>query len=246
MDEQSKTDAVETTDSGLTPSTILGGCDNAQNGVSVENMPLRKEGYAWFVFRASYGREDKAADLLKSLHTDTYVARHTVYVKKKTGGVKSVVKKLLPNLIFAYLTKEESRLFTKGPESHGMLFTNRTRADQILIAELSAIISYYYNHFETDDFGKNPPLTIPYRQMQDFVIATCTERDVMPVDDRLFQKGDEVEVIMGEFKGLRGRVIRQQRNKQRLLFQLPCLGSFSSALIPTAYFRKIEETDETK
>ncbi|MBR1687160.1 MAG: hypothetical protein IJ710_01350, partial [Prevotella sp.] len=175
------------------------------------------------------------------------------------GGVKTVIRKLLPNFIFAYLTKEEARLFCKGPNSQGMLFNDRTQEEKKHIVELSAIISYYYNHFKKENDGKNPPLTIPYQQMKDFIIATRTEKDVMPIEDQQFLKGDEVEVIMGEFKGLRGKVIREQRNKRklyvqlygstptlyeqdnqlRILFQLPCLGSFCSALIPTAYFRKI-------
>lgn len=259
MDAKSNIDTVEASDSGLAPRTIPGGCEKAQNGVSVENIPAEKKGYAWYVFRASYGREDKAASLLGCLHADSYVARHTVYIKTK-GGVKPVIKKLLPNLVFAYLTDKEAKLFTKGSDLEGKQFYERAKEDQRLIAELSGILSYYYNHFEEDDFGKNPPLVVPYRQMQDFIIATCTERDVMPVEEHQFQIGEEVEVVMGEFKGLRGKVIRQQHNKrklyvqlhgnaptqscqgdgQRLLFQLPCLGSFSSALIPTAYFRKIE------
>lgn len=259
MDAKSSNLTVEAIDSGLTPTIIPGGCIDAQNGVSVRNVPPAKEGYQWYVFRASYGREDKAVDLLESLNAVPYVARHTVYTKTKTG-VKSDVRILLPNLVFAYLSRAESSLFTRGPSLQGALFNERTRADQRLISELSLIISYYYNHFTKDEFGKNPPLTIPYRQMQDFIIATSTQKDVMPVEEQQFQIGEEVEVVMGEFKGLRGKVIRQQRSKrklyvrlhgsvvtasrqeaaQRLIFQLPCLGYFSSALIPAAYFRKID------
>ena len=262
MDATSTKDTVETSDAGLAPSTIPGGCNDAQNGVSVENVPPQKEGYEWYVFRASYGREDKAADLLGGLQADSYIARHTVYTRTKTG-VKSTIKKLLPNLVFAYLTKSEAMLFTNGPDVHGTLFFERTKDDQRLITELSLIVSYYYNHFQQDAFGKNPPLTIPYRAMLDFIIATSTAQDVMPVVEQQYQIGEEVEVVVGEFKGLRGKVIRQQRNKHklyvqlhgnapippdspayrdrhRLLFHLPCLGSFSSALIPTAYFRKVE------
>ena len=260
MDGLSKIDTVETIDSGLTPSTIPGRCDNAQNGVSVENIPEEKAGHEWFVFRASYGREDKAASLLKELHTEPYIARHTAYIKKKSG-VKPVIRKLLPNFVFAYMTKEEARLFTKGSTPNDVLLKDKPKDDQKRIAELSVILSYYYNHFEKDGFGKNPPLTIPYQQMKDFIIATCTEKDVMPIEERQFLVGEEVEVVMGEFKGLRGKVIREQRSKRklyvqlndflptpsqhdgqrRLLFQLPCLGVFCSALIPTAYFRKIDD-----
>ena len=81
MDEQSKTTTVEAIDSGLAPGTILKRCDDAQNGVSVKNvpeptdshMPEMKAGYYWYVFRASYGREERATKLLKEkLGADLY------------------------------------------------------------------------------------------------------------------------------------------------------------------------------
>lgn len=257
MDAKSKDNTVETVDSGLAPSTIPGGCNNAQNGVSVENMPEEKEGYKWYVFRASYGREEKAAHLFGNLNADCYVARHTVYVKSKSG-VKSVIKSLLPNFVFAYLAEEDAKLYTKGYKANLETFNEKTPKQQRDIAELTTIISFYYNHFAHEEGKTDPPLTVPYQQMKDFIIATYTKKDVMPVDERQFEIGEEVEVAIGEFSGLRGRVIRKlpgkkklyvqlhentpvgQEGKSRLLFQLPCLGSFCSALIPTAYFRKIE------
>lgn len=82
----------------------------------------------------------------------------------------------------------------------------------------------------------------------------------MPIDEKQFEIGEEVQVVMGEFMGLRGRVMRRQARTKKLLvqlhdnvpllpaqggakrlcFQLPCLGSFCSALIPSAYFRKVD------
>ena len=259
MDAQSKNDTVRTVDSGLTPSTILGGCSNAQNEVSVENILVKRAGHEWYVFRASYGREDKASDLIESFSAQTYVACHTIYTRTKSG-VKPVIKKLLPNFVFAYLTREQSELFAKGPLLRKTLFEAQTNEDKRRILELSEIISYYYNHFASDN-GKNPPLIIPYEDMKRFIIATSTQKNVLPVDERLFEIGEEVEIAMGEFKGFRGKVMRklpkkkrllvqlqghrpvttERKGKQRLFFQLPCLGSFCSALIPTAYFRKIED-----
>lgn len=263
MDVPSISNTVETTDSGLTPRTIPGGCIDAQNGVSVENVPEPKAGYEWYVFRASYSREDKASDLFGSLGVPSYVARHTVYVEAK-GGVKAILKILLPNLVFAYLTKTESELLTKGPVLQTALFHSKTEEEQKRILKLSDIISYYYNHFKTEN-GKNPPLTIPYNDMLRFIIATSTAKDVMPVDVREIDIGEEVEVFVGEFKGLRGKVLRkhagkkkltvqlhasaplfQEGDKRRLCFQLPCLGSFCTALIPAAYFRKVENKTITE
>ena len=270
MDEQSKTTTVEAIDSGLAPGTILKRCDDAQNGVSVKNvpeptdshMPEMKAGYYWYVFRASYGREERATKLLKEkLGAFTYTPKSTVYTRTKTG-VKSMIQKLMPNFVFAYLTEYEARLYAKGPSAGDEAFKHSAWEKQKAVHELNELISFYYNHFQKDGDGMNPPLVIPYGQMATFVKATWPEKNVIPVTLGTFEIGEEVEVIEGEFKGLRGRVIRKQdkkqrlgvqlinggmqappssqkREKRRLLFQLSCLGSFGSAYIPVAYFRKV-------
>ena len=243
MDVQSNEQAVRTSDSGLTPGTILKGCIGAQNGVSVRSMPERKDGYEWYVFRANRGREDKAYQLLESLHAVTYLPRHTVYSRTKSG-VKPLVKKLMPYFVFAYLTEYEARLFTKGPKADDQIFRSRPEKERATIHELNVLLSFYYNHFVKGSDGLNPPLTIPYGQMEQFFIATRLEKDVMPVEPASFCVDEEVLVVEGEFAGLVGRVIRVDKNKKRLnvrlLFHLPCLGSFSSASIPITCFRKIE------
>lgn len=245
MDEQSITQTVATSDSGLTPGTILKGCDDdAQNGVSVRNMPERREGYEWYVFRANHGREDRAYQLLENLQVETYLPRHTVYTRTESG-VKPVVKKMMPYFVFAYLSEYEARLFVKGPKPGDPRFEERQPKAKRDVLELNTLLSFYYNHFVTGKDGMNPPLIIPYDQMQTFYIATRLEKDVMPVEPGRFSVGEEVKVVAGEFAGLVGRVIRVQKNKQRLkvrlLFQLPCLGSFSSATIPIAFFAKTTE-----
>ena len=242
MDQQSIKKTVGTSDSGLAPSTIPGGCDKAQNGVSVRSVPERKDGYEWYVFRASYGREDKAYTLLERLQAITYLPRHTVYFKGKSG-VKSEIKKLMPNFVFAYLPQVDARLFTRGPKFVDSDFKQRAKEEQRDILELNQLLSFYYNHFTVGKDGMNPPLTIPYPQMEQFIIATRLEKDVIPLSPGTFHVGEEVEVIAGDFKGLTGKVLQVHTNKQRLkvrlMFQLPCLGSFGSASIPTAYFKKM-------
>ena len=265
MDATSNTDAVEALDSGLTPSTIPGGCKNAQNGVSVENVPEPKDGYEWYVFRASYGRAEKAANYLKALGVEPYIALTTVY-SMKNGKRRKEIKPLIAGIVFAYLTGLEAGLFAKGPESSDedvkAAFNARQKEDRTSIVELNRILSYYYDHFHIDNqTGKNPPLTIPYGVMKNFIYATNTHRDVRPVSPDEFTIGEEVRVVEGEFAGLEGKIIKVETKKKRLkiqltnggmqtpqtktgrsrlLFQLPCLGTFCSASIPVAYFQKIE------
>ena len=265
MDATSTVETVETSDSGLTPSTILKGCGNAQNGVSVENVYAPKDGYQWYVFRANYGRDDKANQLLNELGIETYVPRHTVYFRTSTG-VKSTVRKMMPYFVLAYLTGYEARLFTKGPEENDKHFSVRNEQEKAKIRYLNDLLSFYYDHCQTLEYDerKNPPLTIPLKEMNNFIITTLTEEDVIPVEPETFEIGEEVEVIQGQFKGLIGKVMRNERRKKRLyvqltkngvlipppsriregkrrlLIQVPCLGSFGSAYIPTSYFRKVE------
>ena len=269
MDAMSNTDTVETLDSGLIPSTIPGGCKDAQNGVSVENMPERKDGYEWYVFRASYGRAAKAAEFLTILGVTSYIALHTVY-KTKGGKRKRAIAPLIPGIIFAYLTEADAELVTKGLTSSSVdvavvsILQSKNANEKAAIGELNKIISYYYDHFRIDEHTrKNPPLTIPSIAMENFIKATSSHKDVMPVEPREFNIGEEVKVVNGEFAGLVGKVIQiekgkkrlkvqltdnnqktsssnQNNERRRLLFQLPSLGSFCSASIPVEYFSKIK------
>lgn len=274
MDAESKVDTVETVDSGLTSSTIPGRCERkAQNGVSVGNVPEPREGYDWYVFRVSYSRISKVRACLDMLESSSYVPYHTVHVMEK-GKRRRKIEPLISGIIFAYLTSPQSRLYTKGPKvmrkndaDKPLAPADKTINDMFIGLEpekraavigLTKLISYYYNHFETDGEGKNPPLIIPYATMSNFINGTHTRKGVKPLQEGTFTVGDEVEVVEGEFKGLRGRVIKEDKSKKRLRVQmtgfaapqavredrgricltLPLLGSFGSAYIPTAFFKK--------
>jgi hypothetical protein len=194
----------------------------------------------------------------------------------KNGKRRRKIQPLISGIIFAYLTGRQSRLYTKGPKaitrndankslapedkSINDLFVSLESDKKAAVIDLTKLISFYYNHFETDAQGKNPPLVIPYATMTNFINGTHTRKGVKPLQEGSFTVGDEVEVVEGEFKGLRGRVIKEDKNKKKLRVQmmgfgadkaereergricltLPLLGSFGSAFIPTAYFKKTE------
>lgn len=193
---------------------------NTRTGVSVKYIP--DETKEWYVFRASYRREDKASDFLINDGTYTYIAKR--YVEKYFRGKRRrFLETLIPNLVFAYTTKQKANEYV-----------NNTPA--------LSYLSFYYNHFEYDAQQKNPPLTIPLEEMNRFVQATCNRNEhLLFVDESQchYKSGDMVVVTEGTFKGVEGRVARVA-GQQRVVVALSNIGFISTAYIPTAFIQTIE------
>ena len=193
---------------------------SSKTGVSVEYVPDNNK--YWYVFRASYGREDKAADYIVEDGTYAYIAQR--YTRKIIRGVaKKVLEPLIPNLLFIYATKE------KADE-----YVHRTPALPFL--------TYYYNHFAQNETGKNPPLTISCQEMVNFILATSSQSEHLRYVDESqchFKGGETVRVVDGPFKGVEGRVARVA-GQQRVVITLSKLGLISTAYIPTAFIFRIK------
>lgn len=192
----------------------------SKSGVSVEYVvtPDKK----WFVFRASYGREDKASDYIVADGTFVYIAKR--FVRKSVNGrTKRVMETLIPNLLFVYATSEKAEEYIK-----------RTPA--------LSFLTYYYNHFHKNEQQKNPPLTIPCKEMENFILATCNRNEHLMFVDRgqcHFKGGETVRVIDGMFKGVEGKVARVS-GQQRVVISLTKIGLVSTAYIPTAFLMKLD------
>ena len=203
---------------GLIPDAIPS-AKSSRNGVSVEYTHDASK--QWFVFRASYGRVDKAYDYIVEDGAYAYVAKREV-VKDVQGKRKRVLEPLIPNLIFVYTTEKTAYLYAKDTP------------------ELS-YLSFYYNHFRKTDDQKNPPLTIPYKEMENFIRATSThDQHLLFVDPARchFKSGELVRVTEGAFKGVEGKVARVS-GQQRVILKLSEVGLISTAYIPTAFIEKI-------
>ena len=190
---------------------------SSKTGVSVRYAPDPDK--RWYVFRVSYGREDKASDFLMEKGTYVYIAKKIV--EKYVGGKrKRYLQTLIPNLLFAYTTKEKAEEYVRETPALSYL-------------------SYYYNHFALDAHQKNPPLTVSDKEMNQFIHATCTMNKhllfVQPSQCH-FKGGDPVRVIDGPFAGVEGRVARVA-GQQRVVISLSGIGLISTAYIPTAFIR---------
>ena len=193
---------------------------SSQTGVSVRYV---HDGHKhWYVFRASYGREDKAADYIVEDGTYVYIAKR--YARKIVNGKqKNVLEPLVPNLLFVYATEDQAEAYVK-----------RTPA--------LSFITYYYNHFVHDEMGKNPPLTVSCKEMENFIIATCNRSEHLKFVNESqchYKGGETVRVIEGLFKGVEGRVARVS-GQQRVVLSLSSIGLISTAYIPTAFIIPID------
>ena len=186
---------------------------SSKTGVSVRYIPEKNK--SWYVFRASYGREDKASDYIVEDGTFVYIAKRYAH-KMVNGKQKKVLETLIPNLLFVYTTEDKAKEYVK---------------------------EHYYNHFELDDNQKNPPLTVSCKEMENFIIATCNKSEHLKfVEDEQchFKGGEIVRVVDGVFKGVEGRVARVS-SQQRVIVAITNVGLVSTAYVSTASLQVIEE-----
>ncbi len=194
---------------------------NTESGVSVRYAPNEK--YLWFIFRVSYGREDKALRFIINNGIYAYVPKRYAY-HTANGKKTRILKSLIPNLVFAYTTKEQAEIFVKKTPSFPYL-------------------SYYYNHFELNPERKNPPLTVSRHEMENFILATCSMNEHLRFVNETqchFKGGELVRVTDGVFKGVEGRVARVA-GQQRVIVSLKNIGLVSTAYIPTAFISIIKK-----
>lgn len=172
----------------------------------------------WFVFRATYGREGKACEIIRQEGMQAYLPTKREQVV--TGGVARTIRKpLLPNLLFVYCTPTQADHLVK--QHHA----------------LPKFLRYYYNHLILNSDGTNPPLIVPDYEMENFIRLTSVNNEhikvVNPAQCR-FRNGDRVRVTQGAFEGVEGRVARIA-GQQRVVIILEGLCAIATAYIPSAF-----------
>lgn len=216
----SRADGNTSANVGPTPDITLGDC-NSQTGESVRyaHDPSKR----WFVLRATYNRAQAAFNHITSLGIEAfYPVRHTL--RLVNGKKRHTLVPLLPNILFVYAEPSTVQgIMASAPAMH--------------------YINYYYNHFKTSADGTNPPLTVPYDDMMDFIRITAVNNEhIMLVDQTRchYKSGDTVEVTGGAFVGCRGRVARVA-GQQRVVVEIDGLCIVATAYIPSAFIKQINK-----
>ena len=207
---------------GLT-ATALPEANGSQTGVSVENT--QSETRQWYVLRVSYGRAEKANDLLTAKGIETYLPLYTIY-KEVNGKHKKQRVPMLPNFLFVRTTLSILESLLKlSPDFR--------------------FISFYYDHFNTKPDGKNPPLVVPTTSMDNFIKLTSIDDEHILLIDEVngtYKQGDFVRIIDGPFKGIEGRVTKITGQK-RVIVELPGLCSVATAYVPKGFLLQLEHTE---
>lgn len=185
-------------------------------GVSVENVP--EETVCWYVLRVSYHQELKANEWLQDKNVETYLPLH--YEERESNGRRKRVKvPLLPNLIFVHLSFRDLEVLMKSQDGN--------------------LLTYYYDHFQALPDGKNPPLTVPDKQMDNFIRLTSIDNDhilFVPREKCHFKNGDIVIVTGGLFLGIKGRIARVN-HQQRVVVEVEGVGCLTTAYVSSRLIR---------
>lgn len=198
-----------------TPPTL-----NDENGVSVENVPIRNK--QWFVVRVSYGRIDKAKTFVETRGLEYYVPLRYKEIKKQ-GKKRIITTPLLSSFIFVHATTEQVETLL--------------RDNKLVTIESRPLLSYYFDHtiHRQDTPDRNPPLTIRDGAMNNFIhLTSIKNQHIISVTSNniQFKLCDKVVVTKGEFKGIHGRVARFA-GQQRVVVEL-----FDGCFVATAYVPK--------
>ncbi|WP_288110303.1 UpxY family transcription antiterminator [Bacteroides acidifaciens] len=192
---------------------------NLPTGVSTENALLRPH---WYALRTTYGREKKAYDYFIKNNVAAFYPTLT-RVKLVDGKRRTVEESRLPNIFFAYGTKEQMKSFVY---------------DNVNLPYLR----FYYRHLRIGNNVVKKPLVVPDYQIENLriICAADTENLIVSMGEiEKFKEGQSVRIIEGQFTGVVGRVARYQ-GQQRVAVVIDGLMTVATAYIPSAFLEKVK------
>lgn len=197
----------------------------SENGKSVE-YALQPEPCHWFPIRATHRRAQKVYDRLVALN-DGRLEPYLPMLRRvdvSEGATDSPVQ------------------YTEEPLDSGLLFMRCSLTDFRKLLENPLLVpgmTPYYDHFHTNESGKNEYLTVPDRQMESFrIIVESRNKDILVRQTEMPQlvEGDTVVVTDGPFAGVEG-VVMKYKHQKRVFVQLHGIGIYATSYIPGAFLK---------
>lgn len=183
----------------------------------IERPPMRTGANAplqWFAMRCTYSRELRAKERLASEGIESFVPMRQHKVLRPDGTTEVQLIPAIHNLIFIH--------------------TTRARMDA-------------WKHIHEDDIplryiidrATGLPAVVRDKEMDDFIRVTTDSNDSILYLDHpevLPQRGQMVEIVVGAFKGVRGRILRIRRDR-RIVISLSNLMAAAMAHMPLSHFK---------
>lgn len=222
---------TKTSNAGLTPCVPPNRPEC--NGVSPDsvhtsspNEDTGSEKSKWFLMRAAYGQEKKAAVRLQADGVEVFLPE-VIRLRKADGREVRKVESLIPNFLFVKSTEATLRNYTGAP---GLEFFHH----------------YYVPHKDKKGipigFKGTRPLVIPDDQMDMFRKWHSVDDDhklFLKENALCFNEGQQVRITDGKFAGITGYVCRVKK-QSRIGVAIEGLGIIVTAYIPKAFLKKIE------
>lgn len=172
----------------------------------------------WFAMSAPYRRELKAKEYLQAKGIECFVPMVNALVEKRSGAK---IRKQIPaihNLIFVHTSKEIIQEVKRGVD--------------------------YLQYRTMPKEGKNIPIIVPDRQMQQFITVTQTANEgliYMRPEEVNIAKGTKVRVHGGAFDGAEGIFVKiQGKRKPRVVLLIQGVAAVALAEISTEFIEIIK------
>lgn len=177
-------------------------------------MNDENEKLLWYALRVTYNRELIVKKALEEKGIECFVPMtvHEVYFHEKI------------------VRRREAAV-------HNLIFVKITQSDMKELKQSTTLPIRYIMDRETRE-----PITVPERQMENFIAVCGTENEqliYLSPEEIKTKVGDKVEVLEGIFKGCKGEIMRVKGDR-RLVVSIAGLVVVATAFIHPSLVKKIE------
>lgn len=172
----------------------------------------------WYAIRVTYNREMKVKHELENKHIEHFLPMKYRTILKGERKIKELVP-AIHNLIFVYMTKDD-------------------------MAEYKATTALPIRYIM--DREKRQPITIPEKQMRNFIaVAGTMDEQLIYLDSSTssLNKGDKVKVTGGIFEGAEGYFVRIKGDR-RVVVNIEGIASVATAFIHPSLIEKININEQ--
>ena len=172
----------------------------------------------WFAMSAPYRRELKARDYLQAKGIECFVPMVNAIVQKRNGAKSRQQVPAIHNLIFVHTSKSVLQELKRGVD--------------------------YLQYRTVPQNGKNIPIIVPDRQMQQFITVTQTANEeliYLRPEEVDLKKGTKVRLHGGAFDGTEGIFVKLRgKLRPRVVLLIQGVAAVAMAEISTDLIEVLE------